>query len=237
MKKLKKLEKLYEGKAKILYVTDNPDLLIQHFKDDASAFDGKKKGSIKDKGIMNNKISSKIFEFLEDGGIDTHFCGMLNEREMLVKRLAILPIEVVARNVVAGSLAKRMGVEEGAELKDTVLELYYKNDPLGDPMINRFHIRAFELADSNQVITMEKEAMRINNILYAFFEERGITLVDFKLEFGLHKGDLILGDEISPDTCRLWDSETKEKMDKDRFRRDMGKVEEAYQLVLEKVTG
>ncbi len=234
---MKKLEKIYEGKAKIIYNTEDPDLVIQYFKDDASAFDGKKKGSIKDKGVMNNKISSKVFEFLEDSGIETHFVKMLNDREMLVKRLAILPIEVVVRNVVAGSLAKRMGAEEGKELNDAVLELYYKNDALGDPMINKFHVMAFELADSNQVFTMEREGIRINNFLYTFFEERGMKLVDFKLEFGLHKGDLILGDEISPDTCRLWDSETGEKMDKDRFRRDMGKVEDAYNEVLKRVTG
>ncbi len=234
---MKKLKKIYEGKAKILYNTEDPDLVIQHFKDDASAFDGKKKGSIKDKGVMNNAISSKVFEFLEDSGIKTHFVEMLNDREMLVKRLTILPIEVVVRNVVAGSLAKRMGAEEGKELNDAVIELYYKSDPLGDPMINKFHIMAFELADSNQVFTMEREGIRINNVLYTFFEERGMKLVDFKLEFGLHKGDLILGDEISPDTCRLWDKETDEKLDKDRFRRDMGKVEDAYNEVLKRVTG
>jgi phosphoribosylaminoimidazole-succinocarboxamide synthase len=234
---VKKLDKIYEGKAKIIYNTEDPDLVIQHFKDDATAFDGKKKGSIKDKGVMNNKISSKVFEFLEDSGIETHFVKMLNDREMLVKRLAILPIEVVVRNVVAGSLSKRMGVEEGKELSDAVLEMYYKDDSLGDPMINKFHVMAFELADSNQVFTMEREGIRINNILYTFFEERGMKLVDFKLEFGLHKGELILGDEISPDTCRLWDTETGEKMDKDRFRRDMGKVEDAYKEVLKRVTG
>ncbi len=234
---MKKLDKIYEGKAKIIYNTEDPDLVIQHFKDDATAFDGKKKGSIKDKGVLNNKISSKIFEFLEDSGVETHFVKMLSDREMLVKRLAILPIEVVLRNVVAGSLAKRMGAEEGKELKDSVLELYYKDDSLGDPMINKFHVMAFELADSNQVLTMEREGIRINNILYTYFEERGMKLVDFKLEFGLHKGELILGDEISPDTCRLWDSETDEKLDKDRFRRDMGKVEEAYKEVLKRVGG
>ncbi len=234
---MKKLDKIYEGKAKIIYNTEDPDLVIQHFKDDATAFDGKKKGSIKDKGARNNKISSKIFEFLEDSGVETHFVKMLSDREMLVKRLSILPIEVVLRNVVAGSLAKRMGAEEGKELNDTVLELYYKDDSLGDPMINKFHIMAFELANSDQVLTMEREGIRINNILYTYFEERGMKLVDFKLEFGLHKGELILGDEISPDTCRLWDSETDEKMDKDRFRRDMGKVEEAYKEVLKRVGG
>ena len=234
---MKKLDKIYEGKAKIIYNTEDPDLVIQHFKDDATAFDGKKKGSIKDKGVMNNKISSKVFEFLEDSGIETHFVKMLNDREMLVKRLAILPIEVVVRNIVAGSLAKRMGAEEGKELNDAIIELYYKDDSLGDPMINKFHVMAFELADSNQVFTMEREGIRINNILYTFFEERGMKLVDFKLEFGLHKGDLILGDEISPDTCRLWDSKTDEKLDKDRFRRNMGKVEEAYKEVLKRVTG
>ena len=234
---MKKLEKIYEGKAKIIYNTEDPDLVIQHFKDDATAFDGKKKGSIKEKGALNNKISTKIFEFLEDSGVQTHFVEMLSDREMLVKRLAILPIEVVVRNIVAGSLAKRMGAEEGRELKDSVLELYYKDDSLGDPMINKFHVMAFELADSNQVLTMEREGIRINNILYTYFEERGMKLVDFKLEFGLHKGELILGDEISPDTCRLWDSETDEKLDKDRFRRDMGKVEEAYNEVLKRVGG
>ena len=234
---MKKLDKIYEGKAKIIYNTEDPDLVIQYFKDDATAFDGKKKGSIKDKGVLNNKISSKVFEFLEDSGIDTHFVKVLSDREMLVKRLAILPIEVVVRNVVAGSLAKRMGAEEGKELNDSVLELYYKDDSLGDPMINKYHIMAFELADSNQVLTMEREGIRINNILYTYFEERGIKLVDFKIEFGLHKGELLLGDEISPDTCRLWDSETDEKLDKDRFRRDMGKVEDAYNEVLKRVGG
>ncbi|MDP2681734.1 MAG: phosphoribosylaminoimidazolesuccinocarboxamide synthase [Deltaproteobacteria bacterium] len=234
---MKQLEKLYEGKAKILYATDSPDLLIQYFKDEATAFDGKKKGIIQEKGILNNKISSRLFQYLEDKGIPTHFVERPSDREMVVKKLEIIPIEVVVRNIVAGSLAKRMGVEEGMFLKKTILEFYYKSDPLGDPMINDYHIEAFGLARKFEVDILKEMAIEINGYLSNFFDERGIILVDFKLEFGRHKGQILLGDEITPDGCRLWDKETKEKMDKDRFRRDLGKTEEAYQEVCRKVLG
>lgn len=232
---MKRLERLYEGKAKVIYSTDNPDMFIQYFKDEASAFDGKKKGVIKDKGIINNKISSRLFQYLEDKGIATHFVERLSDREMLVKRLEIIPVEVVVRNITAGSLSKRMGVEEGAPLRMPILEYYYKSDELGDPMINQCHIEVFELAQRFELDVMDKVAMEINNYLSGFFDERGIILVDFKLEFGRHKDTLLLGDEITPDGCRLWDKSTKEKLDKDRFRRDLGKVEEAYQEVCRKV--
>lgn len=234
---MKRLEKLYEGKAKILYATDNLDLLIQYFKDEATAFDGKKKGIIQEKGILNNKISSRLFQYLEDKGIPTHFMERPSDREMVVKKLEIIPIEVVVRNIAAGSLAKRMGVEEGLPLKKTVLEFYYKSDPLGDPMINDFHIEAFGLAQKFEVDILKEMAIEINGYISTFFDERGITLVDFKLEFGRHKGQILLGDEITPDGCRLWDKKTKEKMDKDRFRRDLGNIEEAYQEVCRKVLG
>jgi len=234
---VKRLEKIYEGKAKILYATDNPDLLIQYFKDEATAFDGRKKGIIQEKGIVNNKISSRIFQYLEDKGIPTHFIERPSDREMVVKRLEIIPIEVVVRNIAAGSLAKRMGVEEGTPLKKTILEFYYKSDPLGDPMINDYHIEAFKLAEKFEVDILKEMAIEINGYISKFFDERGITLVDFKLEFGRHKGQILLGDEITPDGCRLWDKQTKEKMDKDRFRRDLGKIEEAYQEVCRKVLG
>ncbi|MEK6599314.1 MAG: phosphoribosylaminoimidazolesuccinocarboxamide synthase [Deltaproteobacteria bacterium] len=234
---MKQLEKIYEGKAKILYATDSPDLLIQYFKDEATAFDGKKKGIIQEKGILNNKISSRLFQYLEDKGIPTHFVERPSDREMVIKKLEIIPIEVVVRNIVAGSLARRMGVEEGMSLKKTILEFYYKSDPLGDPMINDYHIEAFGLAMKFEVDILKEMAIEINGYLSNFFDERGITLVDFKLEFGRHKGQILLGDEITPDGCRLWDKQTKEKMDKDRFRRGLGKIEEAYQEVCRKVLG
>ncbi|MBE9527908.1 MAG: phosphoribosylaminoimidazolesuccinocarboxamide synthase [Proteobacteria bacterium] len=232
---MEKRGKLYEGKAKVLYTTDEADLVIQHFKDDATAFNGEKKGEIANKGRMNNLISARIFYFLNESGIKTHYVATLNDNEQLVKKLAVIPIEVVVRNVVAGSLAKRLGKEEGMELDDPVIELYFKDDSLGDPMINRFHVNSFKIADPEHIRVMEVEAQRINNMLWSFFDERGILLVDFKLEFGLHKGELLLGDEISPDSCRLWDKETKEKLDKDRFRRDLGNIEESYQEVLDRV--
>ena len=232
---MKRLEKLYEGKAKVIYATDDPDLFIQYFKDDATAFDGKKKGIIEDKGVINNTISSRLFAFLEEKGIATHFVEKLSDREMVVKRLEIIPVEVVMRNVAAGSLSKRMGIEEGTILKRPIVELYYKSDPLGDPMINYDHIEIFDLAERDEVKEMEEVGMEVNRLLSGFFDERGITLVDFKLEFGRHKGEVLLGDEITPDGCRLWDKETNEKMDKDRFRRDLGKIEEAYQEVARKV--
>lgn len=232
---MEKREKIYEGKAKQLFTTDNPDLLVQYFKDEATAFDGKKKGIIEHKGILNNKISSRIFRMLEEKGVKTHFVDTLSDREMLVKRLRIIPVEVVIRNIAAGSLCKRLGLEEGMALKEPTLEFFLKNDPLGDPMINEYHARVFGWATDAELDQMKETAFKVNKILSEFFSERGIILVDFKLEFGEHKGEVLLGDEITPDGCRLWDKATREKMDKDRFRRDLGKVEEAYQEVLRKV--
>lgn len=232
---MEKREKIYEGKAKQLFTTDNPDLLVQYFKDEATAFDGKKKGIIEHKGILNNKISSRIFRMLEEKGVKTHFVDTLSDREMLVKRLRIIPVEVVIRNIAAGSLCKRLGLEEGMALKEPTLEFFLKNDPLGDPMINEYHARVFGWATDAELNQMKETAFKVNKILSEFFSIRGIILVDFKLEFGEHKGEVLLGDEITPDGCRLWDKATREKMDKDRFRRDLGKVEEAYQEVLRKV--
>jgi phosphoribosylaminoimidazole-succinocarboxamide synthase len=234
---MEKKEKLYEGKAKVIYTTDDPDTLIMHFKDEATAFDAKKKGVIKNKGVINNRVSSRLFKFLEEKGVKTHFVSELTEREMAVKRLDIIPVEVIVRNFTAGSIAKRLGVEEGIELKSPVVEFCYKSDELGDPFINASIIMAFGFASEDEVRRMEETALRVNELLTGFFDERGIILVDFKLEFGRHKGTLLLGDEITPDGCRLWDKETKEKLDKDRFRRDLGKIEEAYEEVLNKVMG
>ena len=229
---MEKLEQLYEGKAKILHKTSDPDLLIQYFKDDASAFDGKKKGTIVDKGVMNNHMSSRIFEYLEENGVKTHFVKNLNDREMLVKNLDIIPVEVVLRNVAAGSLCKRLGIEEGRVFEEQpILEFFYKSDPLGDPMINECHVDIFGWATKEEVEILKSEGLKINKLMVEFFKERKIRLVDFKLEFGRHKGEVFLGDEISPDGCRLWDWETNEKMDKDRFRFNLGSVEEKYQEV------
>ena len=228
---MERLEKLYEGKAKILYNTSDPDLMVQYFKDDASAFDGKKKGTIVDKGVMNNHMSSRIFQFLESEGVETHFVETLNDREMLVKKLDIIPVEVVLRNIAAGSLCKRLGIEEGRVLDKPILEFFYKSDPLGDPMINECHVDVFGWATKQEVEILKSEGLKINNLMMKFFKERNIRLVDFKLEFGRHKDKVLLGDEISPDGCRLWHSETNEKMDKDRFRFNLGNVEEKYQEV------
>ena len=228
---MERLEKIYEGKAKIIYTTSDPDLVIQYFKDDASAFDGKKKGTIVDKGVMNNHISSRIFQFLENEGVKTHFVETLNDREMLVKRLDVIPVEVVLRNIAAGSLSKRLGIEEGTVLDKPILEFFYKSDPLGDPMINECHVDVFGWATKQEVEILKSEGLKVNNLMMKFFKERNIRLVDFKLEFGRHKGKVLLGDEISPDGCRLWHWETNEKMDKDRFRFNLGNVEEKYQEV------
>ncbi|TWH47850.1 phosphoribosylaminoimidazolesuccinocarboxamide synthase [Sporomusa sp. KB1] len=228
---------MYEGKAKQVFATENPDELLVYFKDDATAFNGEKKGTIGNKGVFNNKISTFFFNLLSEKGIPHHFIKMLSDREMLVKKLAILPVEVVVRNIAAGSLAKRIGWEEGRKMPSTIVELYYKDDALGDPLINHYHIKALGLATPEQVEIIEKYALQINEVLSAFLKEKKIELIDFKLEFGVHKGEVILGDEISPDTCRFWDSETNQKLDKDRFRRDLGNVEEAYQEVLYRLTG
>lgn len=234
---MKKLNQIYEGKAKILYQTDNPDQLIQYFKDDATAFDATKRGTIKDKGICNNKISVTLFRFLEKNGIRTHFIDQLSDREMLVKKLSIIPIEVTIRNRVAGGMAKTLGLEEGMELKRAVVEYHYKEDKLHDPLVNEDHIAALDLATEEEMAKIRKVSLKINELLIGFFAQRDLDLIDFKLEFGRSEGELVLADEISPDVCRLWEKQTGRKMDKDRFRRDLGQVGEAYQEVLKKVTG
>ena len=230
-------EFLYEGKAKKIYRTDDPDYLLVEFKDDATAFDGIKKDSLADKGILNNRLAAIFFQLLEKNGIETHYLKTTSEREMLVKALEIIPVEVIVRNIAAGSMSKRLGIAEGIRLKKTVLEFSLKNDELHDPMINHYHIYALELANAEEMATIEKAALRVNEILIPFLEEKGITLVDFKLEFGRHQGRVILGDEISPDTCRFWDSSSGEKLDKDRFRRDLGGVVDAYREVLKRLEG
>ena len=228
---------LYEGKAKQVFTTENPDELRVYFKDDATALNGLKKGTIVNKGVLNNKISSFFFEMLGQAGIPHHFIKQLSDREMLVKKLAILPVEVVVRNIAAGSLAKRIGWEEGRKMPNPIVEMYYKDDELGDPLINNFHIAALGLATPEQVQQLESMALKINELLTAYLKTKNIELIDFKLEFGTHKGQVLLGDEISPDTCRLWDTVTSEKLDKDRFRRDLGNVEDAYKEVLKRLTG
>ena len=228
-------EALYEGKAKIIYATSDSDLYIQYFKDDASAFNAKKKGSIADKGVINNTLSSRIFEFLASNGIKTHLVKKLSDREQLVKKVTIIPIEVVMRNRVAGSLAKKMGKPEGTPLKHPILEFYYKDDALDDPMINTDYVTAFGLGDEKEIDIISAEARKINSLLINFFKDHGLDLIDFKLEFGRYRNEVILADEISPDTCRLWDSKTGKKLDKDRFRFDLGDVEESYREVLGKV--
>ena len=233
---MKKLEMLYEGKAKKVYRTDNDKQYIVDYKDDATAFNGEKRGTIIGKGVVNNKMSAALFALLEEEGIPTHQIELLSDRESLVKAVKILPLEVIVRNVAAGSLSKRLGIEEGVPMKKTVLEFSYKNDELGDPMINDYHILAMEYATEEQLEIVKKYALKVNEILKKFFIERNIKLIDFKLEFGLYDGQVILADEISPDTCRLWDAETNKKLDKDRFRRDMGGVEEVYQEVLNRIS-
>lgn len=228
---------LYEGKAKKVYATENPDEYLVYYKDDATAFNGIKKGTILNKGVLNNKISAFFFNLLGQHGIPHHFVRQISDREMIVKKLDIMLIEVVVRNIAAGSLAKRIGWEEGRKMPTTVLELYYKNDDLGDPLINEYHVKALGLATLEQVKAIEEYALKINEIMGSFLKTKKLELIDFKLEFGLHNGQILLGDEISPDTCRFWDTETGEKLDKDRFRRDLGNVEEAYVEVLQRLTG
>jgi phosphoribosylaminoimidazole-succinocarboxamide synthase len=233
---MEKLEMIYEGKAKKVFRTDDPKLYIVDYKDDATAFNGEKKGTIADKGVVNNTMSAIIFEMLEKKGVPTHMVKLLSDRETLVKAVKILPLEVIIRNVTAGSFSKRYGVEEGRPLAKTVLEFSYKNDELGDPLINDDHILALELATEAQLATVKKYAYAVNDALKEFFLDKGLKLIDFKIEFGTTaEGEILLADEISPDTCRLWDVNTNEKMDKDRFRRDLGKVEETYQEVLARI--
>ena len=229
---------IYEGKAKIMYTTDDPDVLLVYYKDDATAGNGAKKGTIENKGIMNNKMSAFFFDLLAKEGIKHHYISMPSDREMLVKKLEIVPLEVIIRNVAAGSLAKRLGLKEGTPMACPVIEFCYKSDELGDPMVNRYHIRAMKLATDEEMETIESMSLKINDILTKFLKDKNVDLIDFKLEFGRDKnGDIILGDEISPDNCRFWDSTTHEKLDKDRFRRDLGNVEDAYKEMLHRLTG
>nr|WP_187350952.1 phosphoribosylaminoimidazolesuccinocarboxamide synthase [Capillibacterium thermochitinicola] len=228
---------LYEGKAKRIYATDDPDLLIAEYKDDATAFNGLKKGVIANKGILNNKISAFFFTLLAQSGVESHFVKLLSDREMLIKRAEIIKVELVVRNIAAGSLAKRLGLEEGWVLPRPVVEFYYKDDALGDPFINEDHIAVLGLATAEQVKFMAAQALMINEILTAHLKTCNVILVDYKLEFGLHHGKVLLADEISPDTCRFWEATTKEKLDKDRFRRDLGGVEAAYQEIYKRLTG
>jgi phosphoribosylaminoimidazole-succinocarboxamide synthase len=235
---MKKLEQVYEGKAKKVFATDNPELFIVDYKDDATAFNGEKKGTIAGKGVINNRVTNHLMKLLESKGIPTHFAEELSERETLVKKVKIVPIEVIVRNIAAGSLSKRLGLAEGTKLASTVLEYCYKDDALGDPMINDYHIAAMNLATPSELKKISKYSFKVNKILTEYLKDLGIELIDFKLEFGrLKNGKIVLADEISPDTCRFWDSKTGEKLDKDRFRRDLGGVEDAYKEILKRLLG
>ncbi len=235
---MKKRKKLYEGKAKRVFKTEDPELYIVDYKDDATAFNGEKKGTIVGKGVINNRVTNHLMKMLEARGIPTHFVEELSERETLVKKVKIVPIEVIVRNIAAGSLAKRLGLPEGTRLKSTVLEYCYKDDALGDPFINEYHVAAIGLATSEELRVIDDYSFRINKILTEYLKDVGIELIDFKLEFGrLSDGTIVLADEISPDTCRFWDSKTHEKLDKDRFRRDLGNVEGAYREILRRLLG
>ena len=234
---MQKKELLYEGKAKKVYRTDDDNFFWVDYKDDATAFDGLKKGTINGKGALNNQISAYFFRLLAQNGIESHFVEEKSDREMVVKALKIILVEVVVRNIAAGSLSKRLGLEEGVVMPSAIVEYYYKSDELHDPLINDDHIRILQLATPEQMAQIKAIALKVNEVLLAHLAEREVDLVDFKLEFGLHNGKLMLGDEISPDTCRFWDKNTKEKLDKDRFRRDLGGVEEAYQEIYRRLTG
>jgi len=234
---MQKKGKLYEGKAKILYETDSDNLLVVYFKDNTTAFDGTKKEVLEDKGVINCAISTAIFEYLERNGVKTHFVERLSPREMLVKRCEIIPVEVVVRNVAAGSFCRRYGVKEGTPLEQPLVEYFYKSDELHDPMVCPNHVYLFGWATREELAEMTKQALRINELLKKFFDSIGIQLVDFKLEFGRHGGEVILADEITPDSCRLWDKSSGEVLDKDRFRKDMGKVIESYQEVYRRIRG
>lgn len=235
---MKKTVQLYEGKAKKVFESDVPGIYIVDYKDDATAFNGEKKGTIVGKGVINNTVTNHIMKMLEEKGIPTHFVEQLSERETAVKAVKIVPLEVIVRNIAAGSLSKRLGIPEGKVLPSTVLEFSYKDDALGDPMINDYHVFAMQLCSSEDLELIKRYALRINEILIPFFKDLNIDLVDFKLEFGrLADGTIVLADEISPDTCRFWDSTTHEKLDKDRFRRDLGHVEDAYQEILRRLMG
>ena len=232
---MKKGTQLYEGKAKKVYLTDDPDVLIVDYKDDATAFNGEKKGTIVGKGAINNRMSNYLFKQLEKEGIPTHLIEELSDRDTAVKKVSIVPLEVIVRNVAAGSFSKRLGVPEGTEFTEPTIEFSYKNDELGDPLINDYFARALNLASWAEIETIKKYAFKINEVLKEFFLAAELRLIDFKIEFGRYHGTIILADEISPDTCRLWDVHTNEKLDKDRFRRDLGNVEEAYQEVMKRI--
>lgn len=232
---MEKKELLYEGKAKKVYTTEDPDVLIVDYKDDATAFNGLKKGTIVGKGAINNRMTNHIFKILEKKGVPTHLVEELSDRETAVKKVEIVPLEVIIRNFSAGSFAKKMGMEEGVKFKQPTLEFSYKNDDLGDPFINKYYALALGLATEEEIADIEKYAFIVNDVMREYFDSLGIELIDFKIEFGRYHGKIILADEVSLDTCRLWDKETHEKLDKDRFRRDLGNVEDAYQEVFRRL--
>ncbi len=232
---MEKLELLYEGKAKKVFKTEDPDVLIVDYKDDATAFNGLKKGTIVGKGAINNRMTNYVFSLLEKEGVPTHLVEELSDRETAVKKVEIVPLEVIIRNIAAGSFSKKLGIEEGTPLLQPTLEFSYKNDDLGDPFINGYYALALGLATEEEIEKITTMAFKVNEVMKKFFAEAGIELVDFKIEFGRYKGDIILADEVSPDTCRLWDINTHEKLDKDRFRRDMGGVEDAYNEVFKRI--
>ena len=237
MENLERKEQLYEGKAKKVYATNNPDYVIVDYKDDATAFNGEKKGTISGKGAINNKMTNFMFKLLEKEGVPTHLVEEISDRETIVKKVEIVPLEVIIRNVAAGSFSKKLGIEEGTPLKQPTLEFSYKNDDLGDPFINKYYALGLDLATEKEIDDITKYAFKVNEFMLKFFKEIGIDLIDFKIEFGRFHDQIILADEISPDTCRFWDSKTHEKLDKDRFRRDMGGVEQEYQEMIKRVMG
>ena len=234
---LQKKEQLYEGKAKKVFATEDPDCVIVDYKDDATAFNGEKRGTIRGKGVVNNRMTNYMFKLLEKEGVPTHFVEELSDRETVVKKVEIVPLEVIVRNVAAGSFSKKLGIEEGTPLKRPTLEFSYKNDELGDPFINDYYALGLGLATEEEIAEITKYAFMVNNFMLKFFKEHNVDLIDFKIEFGRFHGKIILADEISPDTCRFWDSTTHEKLDKDRFRRDMGGVEDAYSEMMRRVFG
>ena len=234
---MKKMEQLYEGKAKKVYATNDPDLVIVDYKDDATAFNGEMKGTITGKGVINNKMTNYMFKLLENEGVPTHLVEEISDRETIVKKVEIVPLEVIVRNVAAGSCSKKLGIAEGTKLKQPTLEFSYKNDDLGDPFINKYYALGLDLATEEEIADITKYAFKVNEFMLGFFKKMNIDLIDFKIEFGRFHGKIILADEISPDTCRFWDSTTHEKLDKDRFRRDMGGVEEAYQEIMKRLMG
>ncbi|NLK71074.1 MAG: phosphoribosylaminoimidazolesuccinocarboxamide synthase [Clostridiales bacterium] len=235
---LQKVEQLYEGKAKKVYATNNPDYVIVDYKDDATAFNGEKKGTINNKGIINNRVTNHLMKMLEKEGIPTHFVEEISDRETIVKKVTIVPLEVIVRNIAAGSLSKRIGLPEGTKLGKTVLEFCYKDDALGDPMVNEYHILAMEWCTKEELELISDYSLKVNDLLSAYLKDLNIELIDFKLEFGkTSDGTIVLADEISPDTCRFWDSTTGEKLDKDRFRRDLGGEEDAYKEIMKRLLG